>query len=247
MLASPSSSTGASISSRHSRSSPLSPSQLPFTSFCMASIVARFTRHFSPSENLPNEPQSTPSRSREMEIFSRTLPLLSTVYPSKRMRMSLPMLPRNSLVTFASAAILVLARNDLNCEKTSACCANAFTCFSSSCFRATAALDWVRYSFKEDFRLVMTVSSEDSFSSLIVFSSTSVAFSAALISSFCPLILRLILLYASSRSEKASSKTFLRMPSSSACMELIDRNVFSLYWFASSCKPMAVRLFFSAS
>ena len=38
-----------------------------------------------------------PSRSSEMEIFSLTLPLLRTVYPSKRIRMSLPMSCRNSL------------------------------------------------------------------------------------------------------------------------------------------------------
>ena len=88
----------------------MSPSQLPFTSFCMARMVARFTRAASPAENLPNEPQSMPSRSSEMEIFSLTLPLLRTVYPSKRIRMSLPMFCRNSLVMRLSASIFVLAR-----------------------------------------------------------------------------------------------------------------------------------------
>lgn len=47
--------------------------------FCMARMVARFTRAASPAENLPNDPQSMPSRNSEMEIFSRTLPLLRTV------------------------------------------------------------------------------------------------------------------------------------------------------------------------
>ena len=46
-------------------------------------MFAKFTRAFSPSENLSKEPQSTPSLTSEMEILSLIFPLFNTVKPEK--------------------------------------------------------------------------------------------------------------------------------------------------------------------
>ena len=157
-----------------------------------------------------------------MEIFSRIFPLFRTVYPSKRIRMSLPIFCRNSLVIRLNASTLELARYVLNCTKRSFCTTRVRTFSSSASFCPATAMErffsFSRLSFKECKR-----SSGEVFSiSRIVLCSVSIAHSAACISSDDLRISRLMAFCRSSMSPKTSSKTFRRMLSISFCSAVMS-------------------------
>ena len=165
MLESPCSSVASNISSSIRRSSPLSSSQFTLVSLCIAKILARLTLAFSPSENLSKEPQSTPSRIREMEILSLIFPLFKTVKPENAIRMSLPMASRNSLVIWLRASILVLARWVLNSVKVASCSLYEFNFRSIVSFSEMANTNSFSYFFLLALRdSIMSVSEEFSMS-----------------------------------------------------------------------------------
>lgn len=142
IFANPFSSTASRISSRTSRSNPLLSSQLTLINLCIANMFAKLTLAFSPSLNLPNEPQSIPSLIIEMEILSRNLPDFKIVYPENLIWMSLPMLSRNSFVILLKASILVFAKYVLNSTNLCSCSFRVFSLLSILLFSEIASDDF---------------------------------------------------------------------------------------------------------